>query len=237
MISTPTALEDEGLERCKNVQAAPPGFNALSPRLGGAGADDRHTALILDLARIGAVRFGEFMLKSGKTSPIYIDLRLLASYPKVLNRVAAAYAEVLQDLEYDRIAAIPYAALPIGTAVALQTGQPLIYPRKEVKGYGTRRAIEGKYAAGERAVVLDDLITTGGSKVEAIAPLKEAGLKVQEVIVLIDRESGGREMLAGQGLRLHAVLGLRQILDVLTKHGQIAEEQRVRIFKLLFKED
>ena len=119
MISTPTALEDEGLERCKNVQAAPPGFNALSPRLGGAGADDRHTALILDLARIGAVRFGEFTLKSGKTSPIYIDLRLLASYPKVLNRVAAAYAEVLQDLEYDRIAAIPYAALPIGTAVAL----------------------------------------------------------------------------------------------------------------------
>ena len=152
-----------------------------------------HTALILDLARIGAVRFGEFTLKSGKTSPIYIDLRLLASHPDVLGRVAGAYAELLRRTSTTtRIAAIPYAALPIGTAVALQMGQPLIYPRKETKGYGTRRAIEGEFHAGERAVVLDDLITTGGIKIEAIAPLQEAGLEVQDVVVLIDRESGGQ---------------------------------------------
>jgi uridine monophosphate synthetase len=194
--------------------------------------------LILDLARIGAVRFGQFTLKSGVRSPIYVDLRLLASYPQVLGRVAAAYAAVLQGrvgpaIEFDRLAAIPYAALPIGTAVALQTGRPLIYPRKEVKGYGTQRAIEGAFQPGERVVVLDDLITTGESKVEAIAPLLEAGLEVRDVVVLIDRQSGGAEELARGGYRLHAVLTLRQMVEVLAEQGQISGEQRSQVLRWL----
>jgi uridine monophosphate synthetase len=225
---TPTALEDEGSERLQELRA-----DAPSPRPGGAGAADPQTAMILDLARIGAVRFGQFTLKSGATSPVYIDLRLLASYPEVLGRVAAAYAEVLHSLEYDRIAAIPYAALPIGTAVALQTGHPLIYPRKEIKGYGTQRAIEGAYEAGERVVVLDDLITTGESKLETIAPLKDAGLEMEDVVVLIDREGGGQETLAREGVRLHAVLTLRRILDVLAQHGTISEEQKAHVMDWL----
>jgi len=133
---------------------------------------------------------------------------------------------MLQDLTYDRLAAIPYAALPIGTTVSLLTGKPLIYPRKEVKEYGTGRSIEGAYAPGERVVVLDDLITTGGSKVRAIAPLQEAGLAVQDVVVLIDREQGGREELAARGLRLHAALRLTEILDVLVAAGRITPAQR-----------
>jgi uridine monophosphate synthetase len=189
--------------------------------------------LILDLARIGAVRFGAFTLKSGATSPIYIDLRLLASYPDVLARAAAAYAGLLQGLDYQRIAAIPYAALPIGTAVSLQTGEPLIYPRKETKAYGTRRAIEGIYEPGERVVVLDDLITTGGSKIEAIAPLAEAGLTVKDIVVLIDRQGGGQEELARHGYALHSVLNLEQILDVLGAHGEIDESQRQEVIDWL----
>jgi uridine monophosphate synthetase len=209
------------------------------PRSEGHHRLDRSTEeLILDLARIGAVRFGEFTLKSGKTSPVYIDLRLLASHPSVLRSVAGAYARLLygQDgplLAFDCIAAIPYAALPIGTAVALQASRPLIYPRKEVKAYGTKRTVEGVFQDGERAVVLDDLITTGESKVEAIAPLEAAGLEVQDVVVLIDRQSGGRETLASRGYRLHAVLTLRQILDVLAAHGQIREGQKLQVLKWL----
>ena len=223
------------------INAARAGWRqARSPAVhsGSGVADDPTEHLILDLARIGAVRFGQFTLKSGKTSPIYVDLRLLVSYPDVLDRVAEAYARLLQGIEgvpieFDRLAAIPYAALPIGTAVALRTGRPLIYPRKEVKEYGTMRPIEGVFQAGERAVVLDDLITTGGSKVEAIAPLEAAGLEVEDVVVLIDRQSGGREELARQGYRLHAVLTLRQILDVLAAHRHISEQQRIQVIDWL----
>ena len=117
--------------------------------------------------------------------------------------------------------------------VTLQTGDPLIYPRKETKDYGTRRAIEGTFAPGERAVVLDDLISSGGSKIEAIAPLAAAGLAVEDVVVLIDRESGGREELARQGYRLHAVLTLRQILDVLAAGGEVDAQQRATVLDWL----
>jgi len=189
--------------------------------------------LTLALADIGAVKFGEFTLASGKRSPIYIDLRLLVSHPNVLRLVAHAYAELIRGIVVSedrrlgiRLVAIPYAALPIGTAVALEMDLPLIYPRKEVKAHGTARAIEGDFEPGERAIVLDDLITTGGSKLAAIEPLEAEGLRVQDVVVLIDREQGGREELAAVGYRLHAVLRLGEMLDQLVEAGRISAEQR-----------
>jgi uridine monophosphate synthetase len=189
--------------------------------------------LILDLHRIGAIQFGQFTLVSGLSSPIYIDLRLLPSDPPTLARAAAAYAELLRGLSFDRLAAIPYAALPIGTAVALQTGQPLIYPRQEVKDHGRRRSIEGHFAPGERAVVLDDLITTGGSKIEAVQALRDAGLLVEDVVVLIDRQATGAADLAAHGLRLHAVLTLRQIVAVLAAQGVISRAEQAAVEEYL----
>ena len=207
-----------------------------------APALDALAQLTLALADIGAVRFGRFTLASGKVSPIYIDLRLLASHPTTLRQVAQAYASFLRTKlgigpwsSGIRLAAIPYAALPIGTAVALELNLPLIYPRKEVKAHGTARQIEGSFQAGDRAVVLDDLITTGGSKLQAIAPLVAAGLGVQDVVVLIDREQGGREELEAAGYRLHAVLRLGEMLDVLLAAGRITVEQRDEVRSYLLK--
>ncbi len=186
-------------------------------------------ALILALHDVGAIRFGDFTLQSRQRSPIYIDLRLLPSHPALLRQVARAYVSILRALTFDCMAAIPYAALPIGTAVALEVNRPLIYPRKEVKAHGTRRAIEGQFQRGERVVVLDDLVTTGASKLAAIAPLKEAGLVVEDIVVLIDREQGGREHLAEQGYRLHAVLHLEEMLDILARQGRISREQSAEV--------
>jgi uridine monophosphate synthetase len=177
------------------------------------------------LLEAGCVRFGSFTLKSGLVSPIYIDLRRLASYPSVLDLVAQAYLPVLRSLSFDRLAALPYAALPIGTAISLKGGWPLIYPRKEAKEYGTKAEIEGVYNPGERLVVIDDLATTGGSKFEAIEKLSSAGLKISDIVVLIDRQSGAAESLAAAGYRLHAVLTLSQLLDYWERARKAPAEQ------------
>jgi len=181
--------------------------------------------LVLELFDAQCVRFGQFTLASGMVSPIYIDLRLLASYPILLRKVASVYAKMLRELEFDLIAAIPYAALPIGTAVALELNVPLIYPRKEIKTYGTRKSLEGIYRTGQRAVVLDDLITTGESKLKAIRPLEEAGLVVKDVVVLIDRQQGGKEFLEGQGYRVHSFIGLKEMLEILVRYGRISPQE------------
>ncbi len=143
--------------------------------------------------------------------------------------VALALAGILRGLAYDRIAAIPYGGLPIGQAVALTTGKPLLYARREAKDHGTKKLLEGAFVAGETVVVLDDLITTGASKLEALTPLQDAGLRVEDVVVLVDREQGGQAELAWKGIALHAVLTLSQILDCLVRRGRIDEAVRDRV--------
>jgi uridine monophosphate synthetase len=150
-----------------------------------------------------------------------------------MSAVARALGSIVAGLHCDRIAAIPYGGLPIGQAVALSTGKPLLYPRREVKEYGTKKLIEGAYAPGETVVVLDDLITTGGSKIEALTPLQDAGLKVEDVVVLVDREQGGASELAWKGIALHAALTLSQILDCLVRHGRIDAALREKIHAAL----
>jgi uridine monophosphate synthetase len=181
--------------------------------------------LARDLVASGSVRFGQFTLKSGLSSPIYMDLRRLVSHPAILRRVAVAYAEKLRQLEFDRIAGIPYAALPIATAISLEMGRPLVYPRREAKEYGTRAVVEGDYEAGETIAVIDDVTTTGESKLEAIKKLEDVGLQVQDIVVLIDRMQGAGAMLAGAGYRLHTVLTLPALLDEWLRQGAITPAQ------------
>jgi uridine monophosphate synthetase len=208
-------LRDQMLE-LRRAQAASPRRAPANPQL---------AQLATDLIETGCVKFGSFTLKSGLASPIYLDLRRLITYPLVLQRVARLYAALLNKLSFDRLAGLPYAALPIGTAVALEMNRPLIYPRREAKGYGTQAVIEGEFRPGETIAILDDLITTGGAKVEAIDKLTAAGLRVRDIIVLIDRGSGGREALAAAGYQLHAVATLRELLPVWRAQGQITAAQ------------
>ncbi len=188
------------------------------------------------LLQVGCVKFGDFTLKSGTKSPIYIDLRLLASYPKLLSIAASAFRALIADLEFDRLAAIPYAALPIGTAISLQSGVPLIYPRKEVKEYGMRASVEGKFESGAKVLVIDDLVSSGESKLEAIAQLVSAGLMVEDIAVLIDREGGGQEKLANAGYRLHSVFKLSELIDQWKISGKVSEGQAREVRKFLNRE-
>lgn len=183
------------------------------------------STLANELLSAGCIKFGEFTLKSGLKSPIYIDLRLIISYPSLLEKIAQAYLPLLSGLQFSRIAGLPYAAIPIATAISLAGNYPMIYPRKEVKEYGTKAQIEGEYYTGETVIVIDDLATTGGSKFEAIEKLTGVGLVVKDVVVLVDRQSGARESLAEAGYAMHAVLTIRQMLDYWEKTGKVAKEK------------
>lgn len=194
-----------------------------------SGAQDGKAELIFQLHETGCIQFGDFTLASGQLSPIYIDLRRISSSPDLLKQVARAYGDLLAGIRFDCLAAVPYAALTIGTAVALTVDKPLIYPRKEVKSYGTGRAVEGIYASGDRVVIIEDLVTTGGSVLTAIEPLTAAGLEVEDVVVLIDREQGGDRHLAEVGYRLHAALHLSEVLDTLRRAERVSKEAFERV--------
>jgi uridine monophosphate synthetase len=181
------------------------------------------------------VQFGRFKDKCGTISPIYLNLRLLVSSPATLWQTAGALSEIIRGLPgpdcqptrppltFDRIAAIPYAALPIGVTLSLATDRPLIYPRK--KSYGAFRSIEGRFEPGEKVLVLDDLIAKGQSKIDTIALLKEAGLIVKDVLVIVDQQQSGAEALAERGYRLHSIMTMRDMLDILARHQAITSEQ------------
>jgi uridine monophosphate synthetase len=165
------------------------------------------------LLQAGCIKFGTFTLKSGIQSPIYIDMRRLVGFPGLLSQVAKGYLPFLNHLEFDHLAALPYAALPIATEIGQQGGWSMVYPRKEVKGYGTKARVEGVFNPGDRVVVIDDLISTGESKFEGIEKLTAAGLQVKDIVVLIDRSPDCGTALSQRGFRLHAVLTLHQLLD------------------------
>ena len=173
----------------------------------------------------GCVKFGNYILKSGAASPIYVDLRRLIAYPSVLKQVAELYKEFLKESQCDAIAALPYAGLPIGTAVSLETGCPMIYPRKEVKEYGTAAAIEGVFHPGMKVLIVDDVATRGDAKFEAIERLEMAGLNVIGTCVLIDREGGARETLESQGKKFMSVFRLSELINEWHEQALITKEQ------------
>ncbi len=187
----------------------------------------------LSLFEIGAVRLGQFQLHSGRTSPIYLDLRMLVSYPATLRMATAVYTTLLADLEYDLLAAAPMAGLPLGTALCLALDQPLIYPRKTAKSYGTGKGIEGAYQIGETAVVIDDLITSGDSILQANAALKAGGLQINDAVVLIDRQQGGMENLRNAGYEPHAAMTIRQLLSILEANQRITARDTARVLQSL----
>ncbi len=170
------------------------------------------TKIIDELFEIGAIKFGAFTLKSGIESPIYIDLRSIISYPKLLEKIRDAMWHQMRHLNFDIICGVPYTALPIATAISIKYHVPMILKRKEAKEYGTKKLIEGEYREGQKCLLIDDLITSGLSLKETIEPLILQGLQVNDIVLFLDRQQGGKELLEGKGYHLHSLFTLDTLL-------------------------
>lgn len=182
--------------------------------------------VIKELYAIEGVKFGNFTLKSGIQSPIYFDLRVVVSYPKLMAKVSELLWEtaVAGQAEFASVCGVPYTALPLATCISVGHNIPMLIRRKEAKDYGTKKMIEGKFNPGEKCLIIEDVVTSGGSVLETCQSLSEVGLKVSDAIVLLNREQGGSERLKQNGVQLHSVVTISEVLDVLQGCGSITGE-------------
>jgi orotate phosphoribosyltransferase/uridine monophosphate synthetase len=184
------------------------------------------------LWKLGAIQFGNFTLgRTAVNSPVYVNLRLLVSNPTALRRAARVILDELVTLQsmreprvarFDLVAGVPFGGLHLATAYSLTAKVPMIYlhPREDRAGSD----IEGLYSPNQTALIIDDLITGGGSIVETALILEEAGIRVRDAVVLMDRQQGGRERLRQFGVNLVSVLTLEVTLNYLMSSGKIREE-------------
>ena len=163
--------------------------------------------MILDrLHETNCIVYGDFLLTSGKASNVYIDIRRATSFPDLLKNMQTLYALKLKPIDFDRILAVPTAGLPIGAVVSLALQKPLIFNRKVQKRHGLQKVIEGCYRPGEKVVIVDDLITTGKSVLEAAEVAEDEGLVVSAIVVLIGRyDFDGVKRLTDRGYRVEHV--------------------------------
>ena len=176
----------------------------------------------------GIIRFGDFTLASGKKSSYYVDLRLVPSHPHQFRRMIRYLQSTLSEEigldNVDSIASVPTGGLVIASSLAYETVKPLVYVRSEAKAYGTGKLIEGVVRKDMKVLAVDDVATTGGSVINGIKALKEAGAKVTDCYVIVNRMEGAREALQKEGVTLHQIFDIIQIASILHDSKLISDD-------------
>ena len=173
------------------------------------------------LTDANVVKFGEFTLASGLVSPIYVDLRVLPSYPDSMAAVTEELVKVVKKLKPDVVAGAETAGIPLSTAISLKTKIPMIYVRKRPKSYGRQEQIEGMLKKDQKVILIDDMATNAFSKLKFVDGIKQAGGVVEDVLIVLDREQGGVEALSKEGVKLHSLITLKELLGYMKASNMI----------------
>jgi uridine monophosphate synthetase len=174
-----------------------------------------------DLILNDALKIGDYILFSGKKSPYYVDLRQAISDPITMDLIANSLARIIENEigrnQFDKILGVPTAGVPFTTIVCQKLAIPMLYYRKERKEHGVRKKIEGKMEKNDRILMIDDLITTGKSVIQAAEAAREQGGLVTELVVLLDREQGGREFILANNIRPHVLFTVSDAFEWLNE--------------------
>lgn len=177
--------------------------------------------LIRLIFKEGCIKFGHFVLTSGKESNYYIDIKKLITNPRALKLIARLIKEKTQEmnLEFDKVAGPELGAVPIATALSLETEKPLLIVRKKKKDYGTGKQIEGEVRERDMVILVEDVTTTGGSVLRAAKVIESEGAKVKAIFVVVDREEGARESLEKEGYHLIPLVTVGELFKYKEKLG------------------
>lgn len=187
------------------------------------------------LKRMKIFQFGQFRIKLHETqpdaplSPYYINLRLLRSYPGLMSHATFLLGEKVSSLCFDLIADVPTGGTPFATLLSQELEKGMITPRLDKKGHGSGALIDGVYRPGQVVLLVDDVITNAESKIRAVQLLRVAGLEVNDVCVLVDREQGGAQELEKVDCRLHAVMTISELLEYYREMDLITAEEFEKI--------
>jgi orotate phosphoribosyltransferase len=200
---------------------------------------DKQAKMANILHKIDAVKFGVYQLSSGKQSPYYIDLRVIPSFPDAFREICDFYSQQITDeigvKSFDRIAGVPIAGIPFASQIAYNLRKPFLYVRKDQKQYGRERRVEGILISGNKVLLVDDLLTTGLTLKNAVDAVRAEGGVVTDLVVFLDREEGGKQLLESDGVKVHALLKVSEVAKTLFEVGAIDKESLKTILKQIKK--
>lgn len=191
------------------------------------------------LMKIDALKFGVFKLTSGKASPYYIDLRVVPSFPDAFTEICNFYTQsIIREIglrNFNRIAGVPIAGIPFASQIAYILKKPFLYVRKGIRRHGRQRRVEGILVSGDKVLLVDDLVTTGLTLRKAAEAIRAEGGIVDQAVAFLDREEGGKDKLAKNGIKLHTLLRISEVAKILYESGSLDEESFKTITKQIKK--